>query len=94
MDPESDPLAPVLFDIASDRVDNFDLKLIFMEAAKNLFMDYHGLNFQQYQSELKTYWQNTEWITLQESLKVPEHVALAVMSAKMKLLLLEKRVHE
>ena len=93
MDPESDSLAPVLFEIAAERVDKFDLRLMFIEAAKNMFLDYRHINFQQYLKELESYWRHTEWKNLEESNKVPEHVVLAVLSARMKLLVLEKRIH-
>ena len=94
IDPESDALAPVLFELASERVGKFDLKLLFIESSNNLFLDYKLVNFDQYLKELIDYWKQTEWSSFNESSsKVPEAMEMAVLSARMKLVLLEKRVN-
>ncbi len=92
LNPEEDSMAPVLFDIASERVDKFDLKLLFIETARSLYMDIKGFDFQQYVKDLETFWKHSEWERLEESCNVPEYVEIAVKAAKMKLVLLEKRV--
>ncbi len=95
MNPKPDPdfVTPVLYEIAAGRVNKFDLKLLFIETTKNLFMDYTAIDFKQYLKDLEHIWRHTEWSNIAESSKVPEYIELAVLSARMKLIVLEKIVH-
>ena len=92
IDPHKDTLSPVLYELATERVDKFNLKLLFIEAAKSLLMDYRVIDFHQYLNELESFWRLTEWSKLEESISVPEYVVLAVVTSRVKLLLLEKRI--
>lgn len=89
--PQTDSLAPILYSIALNRVDKHNLRLLFIEAARNLFLDYRFMSFQQSTSELEYYWKEIDWSDLERCSDVPEHMKDAVVAAKMKICLLERR---
>ena len=66
IDSQSDPVAPVLYELATKRVDKLNLKILFIESVNNLFVDYKTVNFHQYLQELETFWKYTEWKNFQE----------------------------